>query len=75
MTELVRKYGNKKWSLVGTHLDGRTGKQCRERWHNHLNPNIKKDAWSVEEDTVWTGMEWNGMARAASTTDRCADVM
>jgi len=20
------------------------------RWHNHLNPNIKKDAWTLEEE-------------------------
>jgi myb proto-oncogene protein len=26
--------------------EGRIGKQCRERWHNHLNPDIKKDDWS-----------------------------
>jgi len=25
---------------------GRIGKQCRERWHNHLNPDIKKEDWS-----------------------------
>ena len=23
-------------------LPGRKGKQCRERWHNHLNPDIIK---------------------------------
>lgn len=28
----------------------RNGKQCRERWHNHLNPLIKKIHWSKEED-------------------------
>jgi len=26
---------------------GRIGKQCRERWHNHLNPDIKKEPWTV----------------------------
>ena len=26
--------------------------QCRERWHNHLNPSISKDAWTAEEDDV-----------------------
>ncbi|KAH8047183.1 DNA binding protein [Aureococcus anophagefferens] len=25
-------------------------KQCRERWHNHLNPEISKAAWTEEED-------------------------
>jgi hypothetical protein len=23
-------------------LEGRSGKQCRERWHNHLDPNVNK---------------------------------
>ncbi len=31
-------------------MPGRIGKQCRERWHNHLNPNIKKERWTDEED-------------------------
>lgn len=26
--------------------------QCRERWHNHLNPEINKEAWSTAEDDV-----------------------
>jgi len=34
------------------HLPGRMGKQCRERWHNHLNPDIKRDGWSEEEDRI-----------------------
>ena len=36
--ELVSKLGAKKWSTIASHLPGRIGKQCRERWHNHLNP-------------------------------------
>ncbi|XP_052898590.1 myb protein isoform X1 [Anopheles moucheti] len=49
---LVTKYGPKKWTLIARHLRGRIGKQCRERWHNHLNPNIKKTAWTDEEDQM-----------------------
>jgi hypothetical protein len=48
--ELVKQYGAKKWSLIASHLPGRIGKQCRERWHNHLNPDICKEAWTLEED-------------------------
>ncbi|KAH1111963.1 hypothetical protein GYH30_010358 [Glycine max] len=33
-------------------LPGRIGKQRRERWHNHLRPDIKKDTWTDEEDKV-----------------------
>lgn len=32
VTDLVRKYGTKKWALIGSFLSGRTGKQCRERY-------------------------------------------
>ena len=49
---LVAELGAKKWSVIATHLPGRIGKQCRERWHNHLNPNISKEAWSLEEDRM-----------------------
>ncbi|CAK7333873.1 unnamed protein product [Dovyalis caffra] len=48
--ELVAKYGPTKWSVIAKALPGRIGKQCRERWHNHLNPDIKKDAWTLEEE-------------------------
>eukprot|EP00954_Amorphochlora_amoebiformis_P029179 1392784-Amorphochlora_amoeboformis.AAC.3 len=50
--KLVAKYGAKKWSAIAKYLPGRIGKQCRERWHNHLNPNIRKCAWTEEEDRI-----------------------
>jgi hypothetical protein len=49
VVDLVKKYGPKRWTLIAKHLKGRIGKQCRERWHNHLNPEIKKTAWTEEE--------------------------
>ena len=67
--ELVRKYGPKRWTLIAKHLKGRIGKQCRERWHNHLNPEIKKTAWTDEEDRIiynahkqW-GNQWAKIAK------------
>lgn len=39
------------------YLAGRTGKQCRERWHNHLNPGIKKGDWTPEEDHIIITMQ------------------
>ncbi|XP_059508734.1 v-myb avian myeloblastosis viral oncogene homolog-like 2b isoform X2 [Stegostoma tigrinum] len=50
--ELVQKHGPKRWSLIARHLKGRLGKQCRERWHNHLNPEVKKSSWTKEEDKI-----------------------
>ncbi|GJZ63799.1 transcription factor MYB3R-4-like protein isoform X1 [Tanacetum coccineum] len=67
--ELVEKHGCKKWSLIAKHLAGRIGKQCRERWHNHLDPAIKKDAWTDEEESTLVyyhqvyGNKWAEIAR------------
>ena len=49
VADLVNENGPK-WSMIAAKLQGRTGKQCRERWHNQLDPSIKKEAWSEEED-------------------------
>ena len=49
---LVTKYGVKSWSFIARQLHGRLGKQCRERWYNHLNPEINKDPWTQEEDEI-----------------------
>nr|XP_046252309.1 v-myb avian myeloblastosis viral oncogene homolog-like 2a isoform X1 [Scatophagus argus]XP_046252310.1 v-myb avian myeloblastosis viral oncogene homolog-like 2a isoform X1 [Scatophagus argus] len=52
IVELVAKYGTRHWSLIAKHLKGRLGKQCRDRWHNHLDPLIKKSSWTNEEDLI-----------------------
>ena len=40
------------WMDVAARIPGRIGKQCRERWTNHLDPNLKKGGWTHEEDTI-----------------------
>ncbi|XXG39543.1 hypothetical protein AAC387_Pa01g0480 [Persea americana] len=52
LVRLVKQYGDRKWSLIAQKLVGRIGKQCRERWHNHLRPDIKKDTWNEEEEKL-----------------------
>ncbi|GBG27799.1 Transcription factor MYB3R-2 [Hondaea fermentalgiana] len=44
--------GVTKWSEIATLIPGRIGKQCRERWFNHLDPSIKKGGWTEEEDRI-----------------------
>ena len=44
--------GANRWAEIAKHLPGRNGKQCRERWHNQLDPAIRKDAWTQEEDAM-----------------------
>jgi hypothetical protein len=66
---LVQVHGNKKWSYIARQLKGRLGKQCRERWYNHLSPEINKGEWTEEEDTaiinshVELGNRWAEIAK------------
>jgi hypothetical protein len=48
----VEECGPKRWSSIAARVPGRIGKQCRERWHNHLDPGICKSAWTAEEDVL-----------------------
>lgn len=52
MVEEVAKNGDKRWALIGSMLPDRTGKQCRERWHNQLRPEISRKAWTQHEDQI-----------------------
>jgi hypothetical protein len=58
-----------KWSLVAQNLPERTGKQCRERYVNHLNPRLKVTDWSpIEDATIFhlydtIGSHWAKMSK------------
>ena len=39
-----------KWSIIADKIPGRIGKQCRERWANHLDPALNAGDWSEAED-------------------------
>ena len=66
---LVAELGAKQWSKIAQQLPGRIGKQCRERWYNHLNPEIKREDWSEEEDLLFIrkhqecGNKWADIAK------------
>lgn len=66
---LVGVLGTKKWSVIADHLNKlgtgsdvvRTGKQCRTRWLNHLDPDITHDAWTeAEEQIIYDGQKQFG---------------
>lgn len=46
----VNQNGTHNWGKLASLLPGRIGKQCRERWRNHLDPNINHNPWTHEED-------------------------
>ena len=56
---LANSYRAKKWRLIAEviarHFDNKgaskSSKQCRERWHAHLDPNIISGPWTIQERT------------------------
>ena len=60
LKEIIKDVEPKHWSAIAIELNEqahsglplRKGKQCRERWLGHLNPNIIKKVWSEKEDAV-----------------------
>ena len=69
MKQLINKYGTSNWSLISSKMGkSRNGKQCRERWYNHLNPSLKKNNWTLEEENILfskhmqLGNKWSDIA-------------
>ena len=65
----VARHGIKPWPTVSSGVPGRSAKQCRERWHNHLNPNVDKSCFTAEEDELILkgyevhGTKWSRIAK------------
>ncbi|XP_051113315.1 transcription factor MYB33 [Andrographis paniculata] len=53
LVEYVKKHGEGNWNAVQKHTGLlRCGKSCRLRWANHLRPNLKKGAFTTEEERL-----------------------
>ncbi len=69
LARLVARHGARNWSAIAEAIPGRSGKQARERWKNHLDPALKKGAWTVGEDALIAagyrahGNKWSAIAR------------
>ena len=48
----VAEIGPKRWSAIAVCVPGRSGKQCRLRWCNQIDPNIRHDQWTDKEDAT-----------------------
>ena len=57
------------WSKVAESLPGRVGRQCRDRWVNHLRPKVNKEVWTKDEDQLLFdaiqthGTQWSEISR------------
>lgn len=61
------------WGILCKAIEGRTAKQCRERWLNNVNPNINRGPWTVEEDQLiihYSTLHPNKWAFIAKQLDR-----
>lgn len=61
--------GPQRWTALAEGMSGRIAKQCRERWWNHLDPNVKRSGWTPQEDQAICeairriGPKWADIAR------------
>lgn len=46
----VQKYGKQQWARVASLLNRKTAKQAKARWHEWLDPSIRKTEWSRPEE-------------------------
>ncbi|KAF9650187.1 hypothetical protein BDM02DRAFT_3185576 [Thelephora ganbajun] len=60
LLESVAKYG-KRWYEVARALPGRTDDQCAKRYKEAVDPSIRRDPWTAEEDErLWNAFEKHG---------------
>lgn len=52
LRRLIKQHGPKNWSVIASGIVGRSGKSCRLRWCNQLNPEVKKEPFSQWEDAI-----------------------
>ncbi|KAK9115847.1 hypothetical protein Sjap_014794 [Stephania japonica] len=50
LRELVERHGPHNWNAIAEKLQGRSGKSCRLRWFNQLDPRINRTPFTEEEE-------------------------
>lgn len=69
LSQLVSNFGARNWSLIARGIPGRSGKSCRLRWCNQLDPAVKRKPFTDEEDRIIHqahsihGNKWASIAR------------
>ena len=52
LARLVERIGKKDWCMVASVMEGRTARQCRERYCNHVDEAITRGAFSCKSSPV-----------------------
>ena len=67
--QLVLQFGTKDWIKISQMMETRNPRQCRERWNNYVNPALRTDPWTPEEDMILDqkyaeyGPKWNKISK------------
>ena len=48
----VATHGPHDWNVIASEVDGRSAKQCRERWCHNLAPDVAHGTWTQQEHRV-----------------------
>ncbi|XP_076903702.1 transcription factor MYB25-like [Bidens hawaiensis] len=52
LSELVARFGARNWTLIARRVPGRSGKSCRLRWCNQLDPSLERKPFTDKEDNI-----------------------
>jgi hypothetical protein len=69
LLDLVQQLGTKDWTVISSMMQTRNPRQCRERYNNYLNPELRNDSWTPEEDALLEskyeelGAKWSRIGR------------
>ena len=51
LIELVKQFGESAWPELSKQMEGRSTRQCRDRWTQYLSPAANNSSWNHDEDT------------------------
>jgi hypothetical protein len=52
LRDIVTELGQNDWAAIASRLGTRCARQCRERYRNYLDPSLRRDPWSEDEDRL-----------------------
>ena len=69
LLRLVQQFGTKDWIRISSLIGTRNPRQCRERYKNYVNPDLRVGEWTQEEDQLIEekykefGAKWNKISK------------
>jgi hypothetical protein len=55
LAKVVERYGVGDWCVVSSAMPGRSDRQCRDRYFNHVDTGVNRSPWTELEDAIIVG--------------------